>query len=141
MGRALVDSAAARVFYLRLTLFLALTGLGLATLGIYGVIAYFVTQRTPEIGLRLALGANRREVVRMVVSHAMRLSLAGIAIGLLAAPMLTRVMRTFLYEVEPTDPPTLFAVAGLLVVTSLLASCVPAARAARVDPNIALRFE
>jgi ABC-type antimicrobial peptide transport system permease subunit len=141
MDKALVDSAAARIFYLRLTLLLAASGLGLAALGIYGVIAYFVTQRTPEIGLRLALGADRREVVRMVVTHALRMSLAGIVIGLLAAPMLTRVMATFLYAVEPTDLQTFFSVAVILLGTSLLAAWIPAAKAAKVDPNVALRFE
>lgn len=141
MERLVVNLTAPRRFYMRLILLLAATGLGLATLGIYGVIAYFVTQRTPEIGLRLAIGAERREVVRMVVGHGLRMSLAGIVIGLLAALMFTRVMTSLLYDVQPTDPQTFLSVAGLLVVTSVVASLVPAATAARVDPLVALRYE
>jgi putative ABC transport system permease protein len=141
MEQVVVNVTATRRFYMRLILLLAATALGLATLGIYGVIAYFVTQRTPEIGLRLAIGAERREVVGMVIGHGLKISLAGIVIGLAAALMLSRVMTSLLYEVEPTDPQTLLAVAGLLVVTSCVASWVPAAKAARVDPLVALRFE
>ena len=111
---------ASRRFYMRMVLVLAATGLGLAMLGIYGVIAYLVTTRTPEIGLRLALGAERAEVIRMVIGHGLRTAIVGIAVGVPAALMLTRVMTGLLYEVAPTDPMTFVAVAVLLVVTVLL---------------------
>lgn len=141
MENVFVAVTAPRRFYLRLVLMLAGTGLALAMLGIYGVIAYFVTQRTPEIGLRLAMGAARLEVVRMVIGQAIRMALIGIVIGGPAALMLTGVMSTLLYEVEPTDPMTFVAVAALLVLTTLLASLIPSAKAARVDPLVALRHE
>jgi putative ABC transport system permease protein len=141
MENVVVAVTAPRRFYLRLVLMLAGTGLALAMLGIYGVIAYFVTQRTPEIGLRIAMGAGRPEVVRMVIGQAVRMALIGIVIGVPAALMLTGVMSTLLYEIEPTDPMTFVAVAALLVLTTILASLVPSARAARVDPLVALRHE
>jgi predicted permease len=141
MEAVFVNVTATRRFYMRLVWLLAATGLGLATLGIYGVIAYFVTQRTPEIGLRLAIGAERREVVRMVIGHGLRMSMAGLLIGLAAALMLTSGTTRLLYDVEPTDPLTFLSVAGLLLVTSLVASLLPAAKAARVDPLVALRYE
>jgi putative ABC transport system permease protein len=141
MDSANLGSDAARRFSMQLLSLLALTGLGLATMGLFGVVNYFVTQRTAEIGLRLALGAKRRDVVRMVVGHGLWLSLSGIVIGLGAALWLTRVITSLLYEVKPTDPQTFVAVAVLVVVTILLASWVPAARAARVDPLVALRAE
>jgi putative ABC transport system permease protein len=141
MENIFVDLTASRRFYMRLVLVLAATGLGLAMLGIYGVIAYFVTVRTSEIGLRLAMGAERGEVTRMVIGHSIRTALIGIAIGVPAALMLTHVMTSLLYEVAPTDPMTFVAVAVLLVVTSLIAAAIPSARAARVDPLVALRYE
>jgi ABC-type antimicrobial peptide transport system permease subunit len=141
MEAVFVNVTATRRFYMRLVWLLAATGLGLATLGIYGVIAYFVTQRTPEIGLRLAIGAERREVVRMVIGHGLRMSMAGLLIGLAAALMLTSGTTRLLYDVEPTDPLTFLSVAGLLLVTSLVASLLPAAKAARVDPLVALGYE
>jgi putative ABC transport system permease protein len=141
MDSANLGSGAPRRFSMQLLSLLALTGLGLATMGLFGVVNYFVTQRTAEIGLRLALGAERRDVVRMVVGHGLWISLPGIVIGLGAAMSLTRVITSLLYEVKPTDPQTFVAVAVLVVVTVLLASWVPAARAARVDPLVALRVE
>ncbi len=136
-----VAVTATRRFYMRLVLVLAATGLALAMLGLYGVIAYFVAQRTPEIGMRLALGAGRPEVVRMVIGHALRVAIVGVVIGVPSALLLTRVMTSLLYETAPTDPATFAAVALLVLLTSLAAALIPSARAARVDPLVALRHE
>jgi ABC-type antimicrobial peptide transport system permease subunit len=111
----------------------------LSAVGIYGVIAYLVGQRRGEIGIRLALGATVGAVRRDVVFGALRLALLGVAIGLAGAVAATRVLRSLLYDVSPTDPWTLAAVAALLVALAALASWVPAARAARVQPSEALR--
>jgi putative ABC transport system permease protein len=113
---------------------LAATGLLLAAIGIYGVIAYFVTQRTPEIGLRLALGATPQSVVMMVVRHGALLASTGIAIGLLASLAATRTLTRLLFEVTATDPPT-YVVGGMgLFAVALLACALPAFRAVRVSP-------
>ena len=141
MENVFVAATASRRFYLRLVLVLAASGLGLALLGLYGVIAYFVTQRTPEIGLRLAVGAGKSDVVRMVIGQAVRLVFIGILIGIPAALALTGVMGALLFEIEPTDPITFASVAALLVLTSLAAAMIPSLRAARVDPLVALRHE
>lgn len=141
MESVFVNATASRRFYMRLVLVLAASGLSLAILGLYGVIAYFVTQRTPEIGLRLAVGAGRSDVVRMVIGQAVRLVFIGILIGIPAALALTGVMRTLLFETEPTDPITFASVAAVLVLTSLAAAMIPSLRAARVDPLVALRHE
>jgi putative ABC transport system permease protein len=113
---------------------LAATGLLLAAVGIYGVIAYFVTQRTPEIGLRLALGATPRSVLMMVVRHGAVLATTGIVIGLIAALGATRLMTTLLFEITATDPPTYAIGAIVLFTIALLACAVPALRAVRVSP-------
>ena len=113
----------------------------LACLGMYSVISYYVVQRTQEIGIRLALGAQRRDVVGMIVGQGARLTLIGIVIGLLAALVVTRVMKSMLYGVEATDPLTFAGVTLLLVVVALVACYLPAWRASRVDPVDALRFE
>jgi putative ABC transport system permease protein len=136
-----VAATANRRFYMRLVLVLAVTGLGLAMLGVYGVISFFVAQRTPEIGLRLAIGAERSAVVRIVLSQAVRLAAVGLLIGVPSAVAFTGVMRTLLFEIEPTDPLTFVLAAFVLLITILTASLVPSARAARVDPLVALRHE
>ena len=113
----------------------------LAAVGLYGVIAYSVTQRAREIGLRVALGASRREVVRVVVAQGARLSLLGIALGLAVAVPASRALAALLYEVRATDPTTFLGVPAVLAGVALLASAVPALAAARVDPQVALRGE
>jgi putative ABC transport system permease protein len=113
----------------------------LASIGMYGVISYSTTQRTQEIGIRLALGAQRRDVMAMVLAHGGRLAALGITIGLVAALALARTLASFLYGVQPADPITFAAVALLLCAVALLACYLPARRAMRVDPTVALRYE
>jgi ABC-type antimicrobial peptide transport system permease subunit len=125
MENIFVAVTASRRFYMRLVLVLAACGLGLALLGIYGVVSFVVTQRTPEIGLRLAVGAEPRDVVALVIGQALRMTAIGLAIGIPAALMLTGVLRTVLFEIEPTDPIRFASVAILLVSTSLLAAMIP----------------
>jgi putative ABC transport system permease protein len=113
----------------------------LAVVGIYGVVSYGVTQRTQEIGIRLALGARGQEVVKMVVSQGMRPVLIGALCGVAGAIALTRFLTAYLYSVTPTDPITFASVVSIFIVVALAACLVPAFRAARVDPMEALRYE
>ena len=113
----------------------------LAALGLYGLLAYNVTRRTQEIGIRLALGAQTPDVLSLVIRHGMKLALFGIGLGIVGALMLTRVMRRLLFGVEPTDPLTFVCVSVLLLGVTLLACWLPARRAAKVDPMEALRYE
>jgi predicted permease len=119
----------------------ALMALALAAVGIYGVLAYAVFERTHEIGIRMALGANAGNVLAMVMRNSLALTAAGLAIGSAGALAVTRVLIRFLFEVKPSDPATFAAVAILLAAIALLASWIPAKRATRVDPLTALRFE
>jgi ABC-type antimicrobial peptide transport system permease subunit len=113
----------------------------LAGVGIYGMIAYRVNQRTHEIGVYMALGAQQRDVLRLVMKDGVKLGLLGIVLGLAGAIALTRVMVHLLFEVKPTDPATLIAVALLLAAVALLACYIPARRALSIHPMTALRRE
>jgi ABC-type antimicrobial peptide transport system permease subunit len=115
--------------------------LALACVGVYGVMAYSVANRTNEIGIRLALGAKQRQVLTMVLGEATWMSLAGITVGLGAALVLARLVKSMLYGLQPADPMSLVAGAGLLIAVALAASWLPARRAASVEPVEALRHE
>jgi ABC-type antimicrobial peptide transport system permease subunit len=115
--------------------------LALATIGIYGVMAYMVNQGTREIGIRLALGATQRNILHLIVRQGMTLALTGVAIGLAGAFALTRLMRSLLFGVRSSDPLTFVAIAALLTLIALLASYIPARRAARIDPMVSMRCE
>jgi ABC-type antimicrobial peptide transport system permease subunit len=134
-------SVGQRSVTLALMLGFAVLALGLAALGLYGVIAYGVAQRSREVGIRLALGARPAQVLRLVVGQGLRLTLAGVALGLVLALGLGRLLGGLLYGVAPSDPLTLLTVPLLLAGVALLASWVPARRATRVDPASSLRAE
>jgi predicted permease len=138
-----VQSAAVapRRFSMQLLGGFAMLALLLAAIGIYGVMAYLVSQRTREIGIRVALGARPSSVVRLIVMYALGLAAAGVAIGLVAAVLLSRVMAGLLYQISPTDPWTFGGITLVLFATALVAAMTPARRAARVDPMIALRAD
>jgi ABC-type antimicrobial peptide transport system permease subunit len=126
-----------------MSLLLVFAGLALilATVGLYGVIAYSVSQRTREMGIRLALGAGQPAVLRLVMSQGARLTMAGVIAGLVAAAALTRVMVSMLYGVSALDPITFVCVGGVLGLVAVFATYFPARRATRVDPVVALRAE
>jgi predicted permease len=137
----IADSLAARRFTRLLLGVFAGLALALAAVGIYGVVSYSVTQSTHDIGVRMALGANAWQVLRMVLSGAMRLALLGIVIGAAAGFAATRALRQLLFGVSSADPLTFGIVAAVLAAVTLLASYIPARRATRIDPMVALRYE
>jgi len=141
MGEVLVGSLAFQRFIMALLTAFAGLAIVLASVGLYGVIAYLVTQRTHEIGVRMALGARSRDVLGMVLGHGLRLVAIGVVLGLVGALALTRFLAAQLYGVRPTDPLTFVTVTALLALVALAATWLPARRAARVDPMIALRNE
>jgi predicted permease len=138
---ALSASLSQRRFSMEMVGLFALTALLLAGLGIYGVISYIVSERTHEIGIRLALGAQRRNILRMVLHQGLTLAITGAAVGFVCALIVSHSMAGLLYGVRPTDPITFAAVALLLIGVALLACYIPARRAIQVDPLVALRYE
>jgi putative ABC transport system permease protein len=141
MNEVISDSLAPQRFMMILLDSFAALALVLASIGLYGVISYLVGQRTHELGIRIALGAQRQNVLRLVLGHGLKIAAVGIGVGLLAAFGLTRLLSNMVYGVSITDPATFLAITGLLLVVAGLASLLPAWRATRVDPLVALRNE
>ena len=141
MDQLLAESLGGAKFTMRLLGLFAAVAVLLAVMGIYGVLSYFVNQRTREIGIRIALGASPVEVLRLVTRLGFRLALLGVVIGTTLALGLTRVIASFLFGVKPTDPTTYAAVAATLIAVALVACFIPGRRATRVDPAVALRYE
>jgi putative ABC transport system permease protein len=141
MDQVISKSTTPRRFSLFLLAGFASLALVLSAVGIYGVMAYSVVRRVHEMGIRIALGAQRRDVMRLVISQGMLLLVLGMVIGTLGALAMTRALASFLYGVRPTDPVTFVAVVVILAGVAFLACYIPARRATRVDPMIALRYE
>lgn len=141
MERVLSESISARRFIMWLLGLFAAIALILAAMGIYGVTAYLARQRTRELGIRISLGAQKRDILWLVVGRGVMLILPGITIGLAAGLSLTRFLSSVLFKVSATDPTTLITMSCLLSSVSLLACYLPARRAARLDPMLALRYE
>jgi len=141
LSNVIIQSVAQRRFAMLLLGVFAFVAVFLAAVGLYGVVAYAVSQRTQEIGLRMAIGAQRGDVLRLVLGSGMKLALLGVAIGIGGALALSRYIATMLFEIDRFDAPTYAATAAVLVVVSALACYVPARRAMRVDPLVAMRAE
>ena len=141
MTQVAAESMSRRKFAMQLVGLFGVLALLLAGVGIYGVIAYSVTQRTREIGIRVALGASRSAILRWVLKQGMILTIAGVAVGLIGALALTRLLRSLLFGVGPTDILTYGVLTALLTIVAMIACYVPARRATKVDPLVALRYE
>ena len=141
MGEVVASSIAQQRFYMLLLSLFAVMALVLAAVGIFGVMSYSVTERTREIGIRMALGAQTRDVLRFIVGQGVMLAMIGVVIGLAGALLLTQFMAKMLYEVKAFDPVTFIVISLLLVGVALLACYIPARRATKVDPMVALRYE
>jgi putative ABC transport system permease protein len=141
MNDIVSESVAPRRFSMMLLTVFAVVALLLASIGIYGMLSYAVAQRTREIGLRMTLGAQRIDVLRMVIGQGMKLAVVGVVLGLVASFALTRTMKTLLFGVSTTEPLIFVGIAVLLAIVALLACWIPARRATKVDPLVALRYE
>ncbi len=141
LSQSLAMSLSEPRFNLLLFAMFAILAVVLAAVGIYGVVSYLVTQRTREIGIRMALGASQSDVLGMVMGNGIKLSLVGVGIGLVCNGVLTRLMASLLYGVRPSDPATFAVVSIMLATVALVASYIPARRATKVDPRVALRYE
>jgi len=141
MEQLVSESLARRRFSMLLLGIFASVALVLAAIGIYGVMAYLVNQGTREIGIRMALGASKRNILSLVVRQGITLALSGVAIGMAASFLLTRLIRSLLFGVQATDPVTYAGISLLLAVVALLACYIPAQRAARIDPMVSLRCD
>ena len=141
MSEVIAETTAPRRFSMVLLTIFAALSLVFAALGVYGVISYAVMQRTKEVGIRIALGAQRRDVLRLVLGNGFRLALIGIGSGLVLALVMTRLMVSLLFGITPTDALTFVSVSAVLLLVVLAACYLPARRAARVDPLVALRYE
>jgi putative ABC transport system permease protein len=141
MESVLSDSVSSPRFQAILLLVFAGLAVALAVIGVYGVVSYTVSERTNEIGIRVAMGARQADIARLVLREGLTLALFALAAGLAASLALSRVLQTLLFEVTPTDPVTLVSVCGVILAVSALAALLPARRATRVDPMVALRYE
>jgi ABC-type antimicrobial peptide transport system permease subunit len=141
MEENISTSVSAPRFRTTLLAVFALSALLLSVIGLYGLMTYSVSQRIPEIGIRVTLGASRPQIVSLVLRQGLQLALLGIALGIGGAFALSRILAGFLYGVAPTDVLTYVSVAGLLLLVALAACYIPARRAMKVDPMVALRYE
>jgi putative ABC transport system permease protein len=141
MTQLLADSVAQPRFNTFLIGLFAALAFILSAIGIYGVISYDVAQRTGEIGVRMALGARRVDVLRLILTHGLALTLGGLVIGIFGALLLTRFVSALLFEVKATDLPTYIVASSLLMAVAIAACLIPARRATKIDPLVALRYE
>jgi len=141
MDKILYDSISDNRFNMLLISLFGTVAVVLAVVGVYGVMSYTVTQNTREIGIRMALGGQRRDVLRLMILHGLKLVVIGLALGIVGAFALTRLMMTLLYQVSSTDPTIFVSISVLLALVALIACYVPARRATRIDPMLALQHE
>jgi ABC-type antimicrobial peptide transport system permease subunit len=141
MEKIISQSVANPKFYMFMLGLFAFTALILAAVGIYGMLAYWVSQRRQEIGIRIALGAQPKDVLKLVLMQGAKIAALGVTLGVIAALVFSRTMSSLLYEVSPADPFTYLAVSLLLMNVAILACYLPARKAVKVDPVVALRYE